>query len=305
MNNLVTRALAGAVYCAVIVLSICGGGIWFYLVTLLLTIGGMVEYKRLINGINDGDGASQSTGLDMVGALVVWGLAPGMGALEWLINSSAENDDLSLYFNSYKFILGFVVVCGSLLLLYILLRLFLAITSHSANAVTEAMQSVFSLVYVAMPLSILNFITFINPTNTGKFLIMVMFIMIWLSDTGAYCVGSLIGRRKLCERLSPKKSWEGFWGGLLFSGAAGCLAWALAPGWGSVISWIVYGIMVALCATLGDLFESMLKRRAGVKDSGHVIPGHGGVLDRIDSLLTVAIMTPLYWALVLVADFWQ
>ena len=117
--------------------------------------------------------------------------------------------------------------------------------------------------------------------------------MIWLNDTGAFCVGSMIGRRRLFERISPKKSWEGFWGGMAFSIIAGILLYLFGDGIFGVFDdspwrWVALGIVVPVFATWGDLAESLLKRTVHVKDSGHLIPGHGGILDRIDSLLLVS-----------------
>lgn len=116
--------------------------------------------------------------------------------------------------------------------------------------------------------------------------------MIWINDTGAYLVGCTCGRHKMFPRLSPKKSWEGFWGGLLFNVGAAfiyyyCFDLRMEPFLGSVVGWIYIGICVSVFATIGDLFESMLKRSIGIKDFGTLIPGHGGILDRIDSLLFV------------------
>ena len=106
----------------------------------------------------------------------------------------------------------------------------------------------------------------------------------------AYLVGSTCGRRRLFERISPKKSWEGFVGGVACCLIAAAVAWAcqVAPReFFGLASWLVLAATVSIVATLGDLLESLLKRTAGVKDSGNLIPGHGGVLDRIDSLLMV------------------
>jgi phosphatidate cytidylyltransferase len=124
-----------------------------------------------------------------------------------------------------------------------------------------------------------------------------MFALIWVNDTGAYCVGSTMGKHRLCERLSPKKSWEGFWGGMAFCVIASVI-YALIMNY-NVLASVAFGIIVSLFATFGDLFESLLKRSAGVKDSGKLIPGHGGVLDRIDSLLFVAPAAAIYAVFVL------
>ncbi len=117
-----------------------------------------------------------------------------------------------------------------------------------------------------------------------------MFILIWLSDTGAFCVGSLIGKHRLFERISPKKSWEGFFGGLIFCLIAGLVMFYGFHSYFLIMNlWQMLGFcaMVCVMGTWGDLVESLIKRSLGVKDSGHLLPGHGGILDRIDSLLVV------------------
>ena len=118
-----------------------------------------------------------------------------------------------------------------------------------------------------------------------------------MNDTGAFCVGSLIGRHRLFERISPKKSWEGFWGGLFFTIVAAVIIDTYFPAYFSefdVIRWVGMAIVVSAFSTWGDLAESMVKRTAGVKDSGHLLPGHGGILDRIDSLLFVVPAVLIY-----------
>jgi phosphatidate cytidylyltransferase len=108
------------------------------------------------------------------------------------------------------------------------------------------------------------------------------FLLIWANDTGAYLIGVTLGKHRLFERISPKKSWEGFVGGVIL---AALVSWLLS-GWLGVVSplkWIIISLIIAIAGTYGDLVESMLKRSAGIKDSGNIMPGHGGFLDRFDS----------------------
>ena len=121
--------------------------------------------------------------------------------------------------------------------------------------------------------------------------VLLIFVLIWINDTFAYLGGSLYGRHKMTERISPNKTWEGTVTGFVFTMVASLLAgwlWAdqIIPGgtfhW---YGWMLFGFFTSLLATMGDLLESLLKRQAGVKDSGNLIPGHGGVLDRMDSIL--------------------
>jgi phosphatidate cytidylyltransferase len=144
-------------------------------------------------------------------------------------------------------------------------------------------------VYLALPLSLTTELT-MHEGNYDYRIFLALFIFLWSNDVGAYCFGMIFGRKgrhKLFERISPKKSWEGFFGGIVTSLLA---AFILSSVWGEryafdEIHWFVLSIIVALSGTLGDLVESMLKRSAGVKDSGKIIPGHGGILDRFDSAL--------------------
>ena len=146
-----------------------------------------------------------------------------------------------------------------------------------------------SQLYVALPFALLNVLAFQNSPETSSvtynpILPLSIFVFIWLSDTGAYCVGSLIDKHRLFERISPKKSWEGSIGGGIFS-IASSLGFAhffpFMPGW----QWVGLAIVVVIFGTWGDLTESLMKRQLGIKDSGNILPGHGGMLDRFDSAL--------------------
>ena len=142
-------------------------------------------------------------------------------------------------------------------------------------------------IYIGIPMAVMTFM----GKYIGLHFILAIFLMIWINDTGAFVVGSLLGRHRLFERISPKKSWEGFFGGLGFNLLTG---WLFAIGGGffwdvkwNVITWLIFATVVTLFSTWGDLAESLLKRSLNIKDSGNIIPGHGGILDRIDSLLLV------------------
>lgn len=138
--------------------------------------------------------------------------------------------------------------------------------------------------------------------------LLALFILLWTSDTFAYCGGSLFGKHKMFERISPKKTWEGFAiGGLFTCGAAVGLSFvpyfhnALlyeASTTFNVLAWVGFGLLVFVTGTLGDLIESMFKRSYGVKDSGNIMPGHGGMLDRFDSFLFAMPFCMIYWVLI-------
>ncbi len=137
-----------------------------------------------------------------------------------------------------------------------------------------------------------KFISYQAPVNYNSSLILCIIFLIWSNDTFAYLVGSLIGKNKMYERISPGKTWEGTIGGII-------LTIALAFGLGFVFKSVpmedllVIALIVGVIGTMGDLVESMLKRSVGVKDSGNIMPGHGGILDRFDSLIMIA---PFVWA---------
>lgn len=120
---------------------------------------------------------------------------------------------------------------------------------------------------------------------------LILLIMIWIFDIGAYIFGSQFGRKKIAAAISPSKTWEGLLSGMLLSAIAGFIVFRIT-GTLSALSWIILSLVISLGATAGDLLESKLKREAGVKDSGRMIPGHGGILDRFDSLLFAA---PLFY----------
>lgn len=175
---------------------------------------------------------------------------------------------------------------------YLGLLLYMIITElylKKKNPTGNWAYSMLSQLYVALPFALLNVLAFQNSPETGSvtynpILPLSIFVFIWLSDTGAYCVGSLIGKHRLFERISPKKSWEGSIGGGIFS-IASSLGFAhffpFMPGW----QWVGLAIVVVIFGTWGDLTESLMKRQLGIKDSGNILPGHGGMLDRFDSAL--------------------
>ncbi len=166
--------------------------------------------------------------------------------------------------------------------------------TKAENPLNNWAYSMFAQMYIALPFSTVNILAF-QATGTGEvaynYLIpLSVFIFLWVNDSGAYCSGSLLGKHKLFERISPKKSWEGSIGGGIFVIIAAAIIGYIENGnntesFLSIAEWIGMGLVVVFFGTWGDLVESLFKRTLGIKDSGKILPGHGGMLDRFDSSL--------------------
>ncbi len=160
--------------------------------------------------------------------------------------------------------------------------------SHHDNPIVNLGVTMLSQIYIVLPLSLINLLAFgdfacFSGEAPFYAIPLAIYIFIWASDTGAYLCGSLLGRHRLFPRISPKKSWEGSIGGALLTvGAA--VAVAHFYGFMNVWQWIGMALVVVVFGTYGDLTESMIKRHLGIKDSGNILPGHGGLLDRLDSM---------------------
>lgn len=269
MNNFVTRSLSGIVYVALIVGAIIAGSYWFMVLMVCFAILAVMEFQMLTH--------SNQPRSTIVTAINIVDIAAAVA----LCASAAKGVFPLMNFSV-------IAIC------YIIARCTLALYDKREDALKATALSVLSVIYIGLPLATAVLIS-------DGWLVLIMFIMIWLNDTGAYCVGCTLGRHRLFPRLSPKKSWEGFWGGMIFCIAAGAACYwsasqptsALASN-GSLLAWIGLGVVICVFSTWGDLFESLIKRTLGVKDSGKLIPGHGGILDRIDSLLFVAPATLIY-----------
>lgn len=264
MNNMLLRAISGTVYIVLIVACSLLGDWWFFGLTLLFALLAVSELNKLLS-------------------------------IRAAYTFSARLCDLLaaglMFAGAYGAVTGLqaMTACLFILPLYIPARMAAAIASHDLSAARSAIYSGFSIVYTCVPLLLL-FIAY-AAFDMGMQVVLSTFIIIWTNDTGAYLSGRAFGKHKLCERLSPKKTMEGFYGGLLLSIVAACICCAVIYSDASFVTyvfWAVYGAVVSLLSTVGDLFESLIKRRLDVKDSGNLIPGHGGILDRIDSLLAVA-----------------
>ena len=175
--------------------------------------------------------------------------------------------------------------------------------TKNKNAVHDLSYTMLGQMYVALPLSMINVLAFRTATDGNihfyYLLPLSVFIFLWTNDTGAYCVGSLFGKHKLFPRVSPAKSWEGSIGGGVLVLVAAFLVSLLDQNHGNLsglntLQWLGLGLVVTVFGTWGDLVESLIKRTLGIKDSGTILPGHGGMLDRFDSSLLAIPASAVY-----------
>ena len=158
------------------------------------------------------------------------------------------------------------------------------------DPVQDWAYTMLSQMYIALPFSMLNVLAFTSDSSGvvvfNTLLPLSVYVFLWMNDTGAYCVGSLIGRHKLFPRISPGKSWEGSIGGaVVVLAVAAAISIYIDDVMLTLPQWLGLGLVVVVFGTWGDLVESLFKRTLGIKDSGNILPGHGGMLDRFDSSL--------------------
>jgi phosphatidate cytidylyltransferase len=280
VKNFVTRTLAGAVLVAVIIAATAWSPISFGILFMLISLLATQELMKLLTG--------KSTYLGGVSALLFLAIY-------------AEH---AMMFSERMIVIVWVVYGMSLLTAMIG-----QLWNTKTNPVEAWMHIAYSQIYVAVPFALINMIAFFRGQFTPV-LVLSMLVFIWVNDSFAYLTGSLFGRHRLFERVSPKKSWEGFIGGNLFALAAAYLMSVLDQPLSNLLvgndgsslalwQWFVFAQIVVVFGTFGDLVESLLKRTLGVKYSGAAIPGHGGWLDRFDSLMFAAPVVACYLYLLL------
>ncbi len=279
MKNLMVRTLSGLVLAGVVVGAVLGSQWSFGALLLLILVGGQLEFYKL----------ARETGLSPQRWM---GLAVGvlLFALNFVILRQFGQPVTD---EAGGAVLNLLLYIGLLLPTLFVCELF----RRSATPLANLGATLLGVLYVAVPLSLLLYVPVL--AGHGVWLpatVLCYIFIIWANDVFAYLVGMAFGRHRLCERLSPKKSWEGFFGGL-----AGAVAMGFVAAYVLDANYWVWGglaFVAALSGVAGDLVESMFKRAAAVKDSGQVIPGHGGVLDRFDALLLSAPYVFLYLLLV-------
>lgn len=268
MSNLVLRSITGVLFVATIILCISWNKFSAGLLFLVFSTLGTVEFYQILNKKE----LSNNTKYGPFVNVVVYSL---------LTLAFIEIID-------YRFL--FLIV--PLLLILVVQELFMKDTIPYQNI----SSTLFGILYITLPFAALNYISF-NEEFYSKIglsgnwsLLTGFFIILWTSDSMAYLVGRKFGKHKLFPRISPGKTWEGFIGGVVFAVIAGYIYSLVTKDVqadstiNASLHWIVMSLIISVFGMLGDLSESLLKRSGGVKDSGSLLPGHGGVLDRFDGI---------------------
>ncbi|NPD80957.1 phosphatidate cytidylyltransferase [Prevotella sp. PINT] len=271
------------------------------------------------------------TGVFFVAALVTCFLKPtsmvflftlitGMSVWEYtgLVNDNVENVSVNRFISTaagvFLFLATSAFVSGmstaEVFIPYLLTIIYLLVSelyTGNPNPLADWAYTMMGQMYIALPFSTINVLAFQNVDGYVEYqylLPLSVFVFLWVNDTGAYCSGSLFGKHKLFPRISPAKSWEGSIGGGVFVIIAAALVGYFSyipasyvdpmPLSSHIAKWIGLGIVVAVFGTWGDLVESLIKRTIGIKDSGNILPGHGGMLDRFDSSLLAIPASVIY-----------
>lgn len=261
-SNFLQRAITGILFVGVLVGCILYDPWTFSALFVVISALTIREFGHLINQV---EGVSINKNITMLAGVYLY-----MAVMAFCTNLSGSK----------------------IFLPYLLLIMYLMISElylKKENPVMNWAYSMLSQLYIALPFAMLNVLSFhTSPMDTSvsynPILPLSVFVFIWLSDTGAYCVGSLIGRHRLFERISPKKSWEGSIGGGIVAIGSSFIFAHYFPIM-NMAEWAGLALIVVIFGTWGDLTESLLKRQLHIKDSGTILPGHGGMLDRFDSAL--------------------
>lgn len=278
LKNFLVRTASGAVLLVVVLGAAFAGPMGYGALLLLITGVGVWEFYSLARA----KGVEPQRILGLVGALSL--TLGGVGALieEYMcVCEDASGGGILT-----------AIICLLITALSIMIVFVAEVFRNRPTPMHNIATTIMGIIYVALPMAVMSQIPmqlqqhdFKNLEWEPLYFLFYLFL-VWGNDVFAYLFGITLGKHRLCERLSPKKSWEGFGGGILGSVAVGTIAAAVLDE--SYIFWIGLAIVVALSSVVGDLIESMFKRDAGVKDSGNILPGHGGMLDRFDALIVSA-----------------
>ena len=274
LKTFTTRTLTAAVFVAVLLSCIFFNYVSFSVLFLFVSVWGLYEFYQLAEKL----GAKPYKAIGLItGALV-------------FCQAFIANSIFAEHYPTSKLI----AICLAFLFIIFIVALF----DTKANTVLNITYTITGIIYAVIPFTLLlriacidssfiasNTLHTIAPYNFHY--VLGIILLIWISDVGAYLVGSFIGKHKLYARISPGKTWEGSIGATILTIASSYIISVWYPEL-ALKHWVVISILVSVFGTLGDLVESMLKRQAGVKDSGKIMPGHGGILDRFDSLLFVS-----------------
>ena len=265
-TNLVIRACSGALFISVVTASVLLGAYACAVMLIVVVVWSMLEFYAIVIK-------------DRVRVHKLFGVLSGV----------------------FLFTAGFFyvqdIVSGRVFLLLIPLAIVLFISqlySKDFYSFRAIAYTIVGIVYIALPVTL--FVGLMFPHSDGKYtheLLLGFFILLWANDTFAYLTGISFGRHRLFERISPKKSWEGFFGGLICTVLLSLLIAKLLPIL-PFYHWMAVAVLIVIFGVYGDLIESLLKRNLKVKDSGRFLPGHGGILDRFDSVLPAAPMVFFY-----------
>ncbi|RZJ52969.1 MAG: phosphatidate cytidylyltransferase [Flavobacterium sp.] len=289
MNETLKRTISGAVYIALLLTSILFSTESFIILFGIFLIITIYEFSNLVN-LNKIFSILFGTLLYTVIVLVSHYNKQTTAYLNDLFKSDF---DLSTNIPELNMVLLAVTIV-------IAIKCILFLFYDSVQKISISSKYLYLLGYITLPFIFIIKISF-GTNNYNPKIIIGLFVLIWTNDTFAYLVGKSIGKHKLFERVSPKKTIEGFLGGVVFAALAGFLISKFyiqpKPAFSnmSILIWTIIAVIVSIFGTIGDLIESKFKRIAGVKDSGSIMPGHGGILDRLDSVIFVAPIIFLFY----------
>jgi phosphatidate cytidylyltransferase len=305
VSNILQRVITAAVAIPLIILICMAGGIWFFAFVALASALALIEFY----GLASGKGIAPQVHLGTITGFFVT-LSFFHTELRYYLAGLADAAGTAIPFPSQTQLLTVVIILGTVALA--LVELF----RNRGSAIANLSATVLGILYVSLLfgtfVGIRELFTALDPAVAHRFLattgivdppalyqsggytVISIFAMIWICDSAAYHFGSTFGKHKLFPRVSPNKSWEGAVAGFLFAIGTALIARNLVLPYLTSADAVIIGVIVGVFGQFGDLAESLLKRDAGVKDSSQLIPGHGGVFDRFDSLLFVSPLVYLY-----------